>query len=418
MNINNFATKSLALLVSAGALLLCGCELFARKPKPIRSFMSEVSHFEPDLTHKIQYLHGGGDIGSDPTNFPNEVRSSFKLFGNLSRWSKFSVGSDVIAPPAVGNGMFFIISKDGRVRAYSIEGQKLIWSASVCSAPLRKASMLLHGDKLYIAADDCLIGFSLEGREVFYRKLHTPIFSGLCLHNQVCYLQTLQGLHAINMETGALLGKILGLPGELSFTHQSRPIIYKDKVIFSAFAGHLAISHTDISKTPPHLIEFVKVPRPKYTILPINSLVSQPLLDGHYCYFATTHGILQKCDLEKKSSIWDLDLPSVQSVSLVGNTLFATTMAGEVAAINPSSGRVVWVTSLQSTGLGQFLPPFIANEALVVVSKAGKVFMLNPQTGAILSKVELPTRETIISAAVSGPKLMLFGDKGSVLENF
>lgn len=75
---------------------------------------------------------------------------------------------------------------------------------------------------------------------------------------------------------------------------------------------------------------------------------------------------------------------------------------------------MVWLAALKATGVAQFVPGPLAVDPLVVVSRSGSVFMLNPDTGILLKSVGLPCADEIISAAVLNS--MLFGSEGSVLE--
>lgn len=213
-------------------------------------------------------LSDSPDIGSNPANFANGVqKAGFKLSGDIGRWSNFPAETDILVPPAVGSDMFFVISKGNTVRAYTLERRKLVWSVPI-KGSLKNASMLFHGGVVYVAADDYLMALSaLRGNEVFYCKLPSSVLSALCVHNGLCYVQTAQGLHAINVVNG--VGKILKLPVEAAPLRQFSPVIYKDKVIFTDCSGRLAIS--DIFKGPARLIEFSGKPD--------SPIVSQPLLN-------------------------------------------------------------------------------------------------------------------------------------------
>jgi outer membrane protein assembly factor BamB len=383
------------------------------------------------------------DLVIDPNKFPDEAKMPFVLEGGFARWSKFSIGGEISSPPVVGKDMFFVLTKDCSVKAYKVKNRELVWSTPIST--VSNASMLLHRDKLYVAAGACLTAFSAsEGKQVFYSKLQAPISSGLCLHNEMCYLQTAQGLHAINTETGVATTE--SLPCDVNSLSRVSPIIYKNKIVFTSCVGHIAILDSGVAKGFPRLIRFASgANSPPIT----SSLVSQPLLNKQYCYFATSHGALQKCDLEKETAVWSLEVPVIQSISLVNNTILVATEAGQIMAITAKTGRVIWISNLKVNGSDEFLPPFMPREALhaalnvfsiistslmvagttqfinppivenpvVVISKSGKVFTLHPDTGGILRTTKLPCEDRIISAAVSGSRLMLFGEKGSVLKN-
>lgn len=437
MKAGAFFSKAFAVITFGTLLLsLVGC---VHKPENKEAPDRKISLFAPARKTK-----SSSDSVIDPNKFSNELKRPVTLMSGLIKWSKSSIEGEIAAPPVVARDVFFILGKDCLIKAYKIKGCQLVWSASIGS--ISNASMLVRGDRLYVASGDCITAFSTsEGKQLFYSKLQAPISSGLCFYNEMCYVQTALGLHAINTENGAVTTEPLNCgTNPLS---QFSPAVYKNKIVFTSCVGHVAILDAGVDKSFPRLIRFASGANPPSSV---SKLVSQPILDKKYCYFATSHGALQKCDLEKETVVWSLEVPVIQSISLLGNIIVATTEAGQVMAIKARTGRVVWTSNLKVNGSDDFLPPLVprmvllltlstysvihsttallgggttqfsdpaAVNPIIVISRSGSVFTLHPTNGGILRTIKLPCEDKIISAAMSGSRLMLFGERGSVLKS-
>lgn len=414
-NLNLLYFKVFKLLtIALCAFLLGGCELFVRRPAKLEKFIQEIPAV--NSRQRIESINiKSREVGSDPLNFVNETSSAFKVQGSLSAWSKRKLALNFFAQPVIADGKIFALTSSGRVEAYSVKDGRLLWSALLgCPRP-RKASMLFQNGRLYVAADNCFAVFE-NGEEIIYRRLQYPILSGICIHGNQCSFQTLSGLYSINLIDGAVSSSVMGLREEARISHNFKPLVYKKNLICSFFAGRLAVVDLDFSKGEISFIDFAKSSIPAPTILPIRSLVCQPLLVEKYCYFATSHGVVQKCDLNIKENVWSAHIPCVQNISLIGKTIFATTMGGQLVAINQLDGSLIWSAKLCSKP-AHFLPAFAVNEYLVVISSDdGKGFCLK-HSGEIAFTFVLPAADEVIAVAIHEGKLVVFCKDGTVLEN-
>jgi outer membrane protein assembly factor BamB len=90
-------------------------------------------------------------------------------------------------------------------------------------------------------------------------------------------------------------------------------------------------------------------------------------------------------------------------MSKSGNSIFVTTNAMQIAAINDKTGAIVWVTNLldnaeakkkffkrkQSKDPMVLLQPVVVNDSLFVGAASGKLYKLSPYDGKIVDTIDI-----------------------------
>lgn len=102
-------------------------------------------------------------------------------------------------------------------------------------------------------------------------------------------------------------------------------------------------------------------------------------------YIATGLGKLIKLNIATGSVIWQVNAEDIQSMSLIGNSLFVTNNARQIAAFNPETGKVKFVADLndgkdpKKLKSATFLVPFVGvdnnnKRSLNVISVNGVLY--------------------------------------------
>ena len=150
--------------------------------------------------------------------------------------------------------------------------------------------------------------------------------------------------------------------------------------------------------------------------LPIQNLVSQPIVDKEEgLYFATHAGVLEKYSLKTQKLIWTIDIPGISNISYVGNTIFVTTIAKQVIAVNALDGQIAWITDIRTDPkkVPVFLPIMVINNSVVALSNTGHITVINPENGMIISHLEIG--RPIVSAVVLNQALHVFTEHGVMI---
>ncbi len=127
----------------------------------------------------------------------------------------------------------------------------------------------------------------------------------------------------------------------------------------------------------------------------INSINSNPIIDGEVVYAIGSNNILVALDLRTGSRIWEKDIGSTNPMYLVGNTLFVLSNKLELVAINKANGDVVWSTRISAgkeleEKVGAFAAgPILIDNKLLIATSNGYVFAIDPYNGKIMASTDL-----------------------------
>ncbi len=410
------------LLLAACSILLSSCGLFSRTPKPLSQILDKEHTDQLDTKYKViipelKEMHTWGN--------PIDIvtLSNCKVVGNLSvlRKSKtFQFNDEIVIDPVITKDHTFIVTRNGQIKAYSNCDKKLSWSYDLGFKAKNSTSTLMHKNgKLYATIEQYLIVLSCEkGEELFYRKFANKLISGVCVEGQQAYLSDACNLYSIDLESGQVLYKSPGTVESISVESKFQPILYKQNMLLT---NHFARQLTFVDPTKMGM-PVLQIRHPRSTksgpiSLFVSNLVSQPIIDNNYLYFATRSGVVQKYDIEKNHSNWSLDVPSVQRLAKLGNLLIAVTLSNQAIAINSINGKTVWISNLQlkCKNTCEFLAPLCVNGTLLLLSKTGDLIGLNPYSGQLIFNTDLKLKNAI-SMSVVNDKLTVFTGK-QILEN-
>jgi outer membrane protein assembly factor BamB len=190
----------------------------------------------------------------------------------------------------------------------------------------------------------------------------------------------------------------------------------KKNVIVSYSSGHMM--SIDLSSGDA-LWMYDLLKDAKYSIDSAPANVScQPLYHNGYIYVASNNGMLIKVHAYTGEVVWKHKIEDVQSMSIIGNVIYLTTNALQVAALDYDTGNVIWATGLHTEkqkAVSMYLfAPFANTEYLFVISDNGYVHTFNPYDGHLVGKSEIG--EHISSFAIHDGKLVIFSKKKMFVE--
>ncbi|HEY9580559.1 MAG TPA: PQQ-binding-like beta-propeller repeat protein [Rhizorhapis sp.] len=115
-------------------------------------------------------------------------------------------------------------------------------------------------------------------------------------------------------------------------------------------------------------------------------LASAPVVSGGRVYVIDTEARVQAFDAATGKAVWSTELGSKRNsgalfgggVSVEGDRVFATSGLGDVAALNASSGSVIWKKRPGGPLRGS---PTLSNGNVYVVSQDNQIFALNAENG-------------------------------------
>ncbi len=365
-------------------------------------------------------------IGSSKTSNLIDLTSRLEV-ENESRFNSFKTGRNnpftkkttksyklakntIIGQPAFAKGVQYSVDNKGYVSAFSIKNKKILWTADIAKDALDRhfnsGGVLFNNGRLYVTNNSryLVVLDAKNGQEIIRKEFPDIIrVKPVMATENLLLVQTISNqLIAYNIKSSKLVWMHEGGIETISTKNHVPPVVYNGYAIASYSSGEVVyINATDGKpKWSYNLTNTTDVGLPSFDPAVI---VTTPIISGEYAFFATSNGKVIKIDLDNGAAAWVKTADDVQSMSLVGNNLFVTNNARQVAALSTHNGQVTWVGNLISKKdraakkpkTATFQPPFVSHTddglALSVVASNGELYQFAQDASG-----KLPTWPKII----------------------
>ena len=128
-------------------------------------------------------------------------------------------------------------------------------------------------------------------------------------------------------------------------------------------------------------------------------------------------GLLAALDLRSGRRVWQRDIAGANTPWIAGDFMFLVDSEQKVGAIDKNDGTVHWVEDLprfnnpkRTRGLITWYGPSLVGGKLVLVSDKGKMAVLDPISGALVTSTNLPDTASMAPVAAQGTVLVLTDD--------
>ena len=127
----------------------------------------------------------------------------------------------------------------------------------------------------------------------------------------------------------------------------------------------------------------------------INGIKANPVIDGDVVYALGHSNILTAIDLRTGNRIWEKEIGGINQPWIAGKFMYVLDNDFNLIALEKSSGKIVWNTSIPVTKdeddrSGLFAKgPILAGNRLLVGSSNGYVFAVSPYNGKIIGYISL-----------------------------
>lgn len=292
--------------------------------------------------------------------------------------------AEIIAQPVMAKNIIYVLDKRAYVSAYSLKEQKLLWRTDSAAHNLdritSKGGILYSNGKLYISngSRHLVILDAATGDELM-RKEYPDILKTkpVITANQLLIAQTISNqLIAYNLKESKFTWIQEGGEEIISTSNQVAPTLYNDSILASYSSGEIVYLDAQEGKVKwrYNLIESYNVGTPGFEPAVI---VTPPIIQGDYAYFATSNNKLVKIDLNNGAPVWQKEAEAIQTMELVGDYLLITNNARQVAIIDEHNGQVNWVGELISSKEKKYvtIPPILTQKPFI--SQENGQFIIN-----------------------------------------
>ncbi|AEK74356.1 outer membrane protein assembly factor BamB [Rickettsia conorii subsp. heilongjiangensis] len=367
-------TKKIALLLLPFILISCN----GLGPKRVKNIV-ELTPKLAIQTHEPIYLDSNANIYAFNANMLKNKQYSFAR-------------SKTITEPVFIGDMIYALDIRSNISAFSIEKNKIIWSYNLSRHKKDNyigGGILHHNGKLYVTYGSRLLVVldAKSGYEIIRKELPDIIrIKPIVLNDNTVLVQTISNQTiALNAETLKTVWEHESLAEVLSASYFMTPIVQYDNVIVTYNSGQILALNITNGEVKWNF-EFANLnDRTAIPNFDESSILCTPVHDNMNLYIATGLGKLIKLNVATGSVIWQVNAEDIQSMSLIGNSLFVTNNARQIAAFNPETGKVKFVADLndgqdpKKLKSAAFLVPFVGvnnnnKRSLNVISVNGVLY--------------------------------------------
>jgi outer membrane protein assembly factor BamB len=147
------------------------------------------------------------------------------------------------------------------------------------------------------------------------------------------------------------------------------------------------------------------------------SVRAAPVIENGLVYAIGLGGLLASFDLRSGRRVWERDIAGADTPWLAGEFLFVVDSEQKVGAIDKTDGTVHWVEDLprfnnpkKTKGLINWYGPVMVGGKLLLVSDKGKMAVLDPITGALVTSTDLEAVASLAPVVAQGAVFVLTDD--------
>jgi outer membrane protein assembly factor BamB len=147
------------------------------------------------------------------------------------------------------------------------------------------------------------------------------------------------------------------------------------------------------------------------------SVRAAPVIDNGLVFAIGLGGLLASFDLRSGRRVWERDIAGADTPWVAGDFLFVVDSEEKVGAINKLDGTVHWVEDLprfnnpkKTKGLINWYGPVLVGGKLILVSDKGKMGVLDPISGALVTSTDLEGTASLAPVVAQGIVFVLTDD--------
>lgn len=379
-----------------------------------QSSNSEWTHRGGSATHRIQH----------PALNPTLVQVwSGKIGTGESRKAHIS------ADPVVAGGRVFTIDARNQVMAHATSGAPQ-WSRELTpsSDRTKEASgggLAYGGGKLFVST-----GFGqlhaldpATGKTFWVQGFDAPVSGAPTYRDGLVYISSRDNrAFAVKADNGRLAWQLSAGPTITSTVNGAGPAVDGRIAIFPFGSAELigALRQGGIRTWSAT----VAGRRRGHAYSLITDISSDPVLVGNTVYAGSPSGRIAALDTSSGERIWTATEGAMSPVWVDGGSVFAVTDIHQLVRLDASDGSIIWAVDLP--GFKNDRPrryrdvyahygPVLAGGRLWVASDDGQLRSFDPRNGNQLSAVEIPGGGAATNPVVAGRTLYLVTTKGQLV---
>jgi len=364
--------------------------------------------------------------------------SASKSYGHLAlpatlnkAWTARVQGSSdrarLAAAPVVGGDMLFALGTDGVIHAFNKETGARIWSLSVedMSDDMRPSAfgggVSYDAGRLYATngAGEAKAIDAMTGEIIWNVKPAGPLRgSPTIAFGQVYVMSQDNQILALDAADGSLLWNESGSTTQSGVFGVAAPAAGNGTVIAGYSSGELNAYRYENGRTL--WADALARTNISTRVSSLTDIDADPIIDSGRVYALGQGGRMAAYELVTGQRIWELNLAGISTPAIAGEWIFTLTDDARLLAIARSSGRVRWISQLQSFRNEEkrkdpifWTGPVLAGGQLWVASSRGEIWKISAGEGSseLFADIDQPVS---LPPIVAGNHLYILDDSGTI----
>lgn len=364
--------------------------------------------------------------------YPNHAMGHLALGPALEKAWDSSIGKGgnrnvpLLADPVVADGTVFTLDVVSRLSAFDAAKGREKWSVSLVPDKEKKQPMagggVAHaGGRLYATTPySTLVAVDPANGHVFWqKKLPSIAHAAPTVTNDRIIVVTIDNrLFCLDAASGEPLWNYAGVPETTTLLGGASPAIDQSVAVAAFSSGELAAFRIENGSSiwSDNLANVRRALSPN-AIADIRAL---PVVDRGMVFAVSYNGRMVAIDLRTGERVWQRDIGGAEMPFSAGDTVFVLTGDQQLAALARETGGIRWISSLPAFENPKerknpivWTGPVLAGGRLIVASSHGQVAEIDPATGRISAQWKGPG-PVLLSPVVADNTLYLLSEGGTL----
>jgi outer membrane protein assembly factor BamB len=459
-------TRTLVLTVAVAAVALSGCSTVAKvNPFKGRNGANKAAQGgpAPDVSQRIPLL--ALDQQLKPADALKGV--AFKLpvpqpladcpvagcnvenaVENVDAAPKFQVAwrrdvgkgsarsEQVMAPPIMVGGHVFTMDGAADVSAFDARTGQKIWSVDLTPKNRRDrraygGGLAFSGGRLFVSSGYRFVA-SLDpatGAVQWKTPVAIPFHAAPVAGGGKVFVANINDeLISFDAATGVQGWQYQALTEQARLLFASSPVLSGDTVIAAFASGEVSALRTS-NGNELWSGSLTRMSRTS-ALSEIRDIAGRPVVSKGAIFAGSHAGVFGSVDLRTGDPKWQLPISTMATPWVAGDAVYVVSKAGEVVCVNRETGQVYWITDLnqgrRQTRTSRFLGRelrdraywtgvVLASNRLITVSSTGQAAALDPKTGAVQGYLKLGSKSALLTPMAVNGYVYVLADDGKLI---
>jgi outer membrane protein assembly factor BamB len=313
--------------------------------------------------------------------------------------------------PAFEGKAMYAASSEGEVWALDAATGRKLWSATVkqrlISGPTVIGSFLALG-----TLDGEVIALKRENGDTLWRTaVSSEVLAAPAGNDEVVVARAGDGwLFGLAAGDGQRLWSFERAAPTLTLRGVSRPLVSDGRVYVGLDTGKVAALALDSGNLLWE--QTVGQPGGRSEVERLVDVDADLVLSGNTLYAVSYAGQLMALDASSGEILWKHELASYSGFVLEGDRLYASDREGRVTALDPANGDVIW--HQDALKFRRLTRPAVQNGNVVVGDLEGYVHWLSTKDGALIGRMKISSDPLTLAPQVVGNRLYVRDHDGGI----